>query len=135
MGIVDADHEESNPGASRLLISLLSCSLAGTSERIKIQEGTLAYKVYGKGETVERYSCSYSLNPAYSEKISQGKLKIVGRNHEGAVRIIELEGNRFFIASLFLPQRSSTVDKPHPMIMEYLKETLRFRQLRQGIGR
>jgi CTP synthase (UTP-ammonia lyase) len=106
----------------------------GTSERIEIQAGTLAYRLYGKEETVEKYSCNYSLNPEYQEQISQGKLKIVGRNDEGAVRIIELEGNRFFIASLFLPQRSSTAEKPHPMIARYLQEALRFRQLRQDVA-
>ena len=128
-----ADHEESNPKASMLLISQLSCSLVGTSERIEIQAGTLAYRVYGKGETVERYSCNYSLNPEYQEQINQGKLRVVGRNEEGAVRIIEIEGHRFFIASLFLPQRSSTVDRPHPMIMRYLEEALRIRQLGQDV--
>ena len=133
LGIEDADHEESNPKASRLLISRLSCSLVGTSERIEIQAGTLAYRVYGKGETVERYSCNYSLNPKYQEQINRSKLKVVGRNDKGAVRIIELEGQRFFLASLFLPQRSSTAEKPHLMIMRYLEEALRFRQLRQEV--
>lgn len=105
----------------------------GTSERIEIQAGTLAYRVYGKGETVEKYSCNYSLSPEYQEQITQGKLKIVGQNDVGAVRIIELEGQCFFLASLFLPQRSSTAKKPHLMIMRYLEEALRFRQLRQDV--
>lgn len=103
------------------------------SERIEIQADTLAYQVYDKGETVEKYSCSYSLNPEYQEQISQGKLKVVGRNDEGAVRVIELEGQRFFMASLFLPQRNSTAEKPHPMVIRYLKEALSFGQLRQEV--
>jgi len=126
----DADHEESNPKASRLLISQLSCSLAGTSEQIELGPGTLAYQVYGKGETVEKYSCSYSLNPEYQERISEGKLRVVGRNGVGAVRLIELKGQRLFMASLFLPQMNSIAEKPHPMIMRYLEEALRFGQLR-----
>ena len=105
----------------------------GTSERVEIQAGTLAYRVYGKGETVERYNCNYSLNPEYQEQINQSKLKVVGRNDNGAARIIELEGQRFFIASLFLPQRSSAIEKPHLMIMRYLEAALRFRQLRQDV--
>ena len=89
--------------------------------------------MYGKEETVERYSCNYSLNPEYQEQISQGKLRVVGRNEEGAVRVIELEGRRFFMASLFLPQRSSTADRPHPMIVKYLEEALSFGELRQDV--
>jgi CTP synthase (UTP-ammonia lyase) len=130
LGLEDADHQESNPKAPRLLISQLSCSLAGMSERIELEPGTLAYQVYGKGETVEKYSCSYSLNPEYQERISAGKLRVVGRNGAGAVRIIELVGQRFFMASLFLPQMNSIAEKPHAMIMRYLEEALRFGQLK-----
>jgi len=104
--------------------------LAGISERVGIQAGTLAFQVYGKAETVERYSCNYSLNPEYQEEINQGMLRIVGRNEDGSVRIVEIEGRRFFMASLFLPQMSSTPEKPHPMIMRLLEEALRSRQLR-----
>lgn len=131
LGTEDADHEESNPETSIPLISRLSCSLVGTSERIQLQADTLAFQVYGKGEAVEKYSCNYSLNPKYREQISQVKLKVVGRNDEGAVRLIEIEGQRFFLASLFLPQMNSTTSKPHPIIMRYLEEALRFRELKQ----
>ena len=130
MGIEDADHEESNPKTSRPLISKLNCSLAGTSERIKIQPDTLAHQVYGKGETVERYSCSYSLNSEYQEQINQGELKFVGRNDDGEIRVIELEGHHYFIASLFLPQMNSASGRPHPMIKKYLEEALRFGEMK-----
>ena len=102
----------------------------GTSECIKIQTDTLTHQVYGKGETVERYSCSYSLNSDYQEQISQGELKFVGRNDDGEIRVIELEGHRYFIASLFLPQLNSDPGRPHPMIMKYLEAALRFSELR-----
>jgi CTP synthase (UTP-ammonia lyase) len=105
-----------------LLIRQLSCSLVGESERIDIEPGTLVHRVYGQEQVVEKYGCSYGLNPEYQEQIGRGTLKVVGRNAEGAVRVVELEGHRFFIASLFLPQMSSTLEKPHPMIKAYLKE-------------
>jgi len=107
----------------------LSCSLAGASERIKIQTNTLTHQIYGKEETVESYSCSYSLNAEYQEQLSQGKLKFAGRNEDGKIRVIELEGNRYFIASLFLPQVNSDPGRPHPIIMKFLEEALRFRGL------
>ena len=98
----------------------------GTSERIKIQTDSLTHQVYGKGETVERYSCSYSLNSEYQEQISQGEIKFVGRNGNGEIRVIELEGHRYFIASLFLPQMNTDPGRPHPIIVKYLEEALRF---------
>lgn len=128
MGIEGADHAESNPKTSFPLISKLSCSLAGTTENIKIQKETLAHRVYGRQETVERYSCSYSLNPDYQEQISQGELKFVGRNDDGAIRLVELEGHRYFIACLFLPQMNSDPGRPHPMIVKYLEAALKSKQ-------
>lgn len=122
LGIQDAAHAESNPQAPRPLIGQLSCSLVGESERIDIKPGTLLHQVYGKEQVLERYACNYGLNPEYREQIGRGTLQVVGRNAEGAVRVVELEGHRFFIASLFLPQTSSTPEKPHPMIKAYLKK-------------
>ncbi|MCP4544799.1 MAG: hypothetical protein GY832_47475 [Chloroflexi bacterium] len=122
LGIQDADHEESTPKASKLLISQLSCSLVGESEQIDIEPGTLVHQVYGKIQVVERYTCNYGLNPEYRERIGRGMLKVVGRNAEGAIRVVELEGHRFFVASLFLPQMSSTRDRPSPMLIAYLRK-------------
>jgi CTP synthase (UTP-ammonia lyase) len=130
IGIEDADHEENNPEASRRLISKLSCSLVGTSERIELQEGSLAHQVYGQRYPVEGYRCNYSLNPEYEKRLSQGGLKFVGRNASGAVRLVELEGHRFFMASLFLPQMTSAADNPHPMIVRYLEEASRSEEFR-----
>ena len=96
----------------------------GKSERIDIKPRTLVHQVYGKEQVVETYGCNYGLNPEYQEQISRGTLKVVGRNAEGAVRVVELEGHCFFIASLYLPQMSSTPEKPHPMIKAYLQEAV-----------
>ena len=133
LGIEDADHEESNPETTNPFISKLSCSLAGQSENIKVKAGTLAHQAYGKDETTERYRCSYGLNSEYQEQIYQSELKVVGINDDGEIRIIELEGPHFFMASLFLPQMSSVPDKPHPMILHYLKAALRFREMKRDI--
>lgn len=106
----------------------------GESERIAIKLGTLVQQVYGQAEVVETYSCNYSLNPEYQEQIGQGKLRIVGHNREGAVRIVELEGHRYFVGCLFLPQMSSSAEQPHPIIKGYLKEALRFSRVRQSVA-
>jgi CTP synthase (UTP-ammonia lyase) len=59
--------------------------------------------------------------------MGQGKLRPVGINDKGALRVVELEGHRFFVASLFLPQMSSSPERPHAMIDAYLKGALQFR--------
>jgi len=126
LDIRDAEHEETAPGASELLISKLTCSLVGQTEAVKIMPGTRAHQAYGKEEASEQFRCNYGLNPAYREQIGSGELKVVGVDLDGQARIVELPEHRFFIATLFLPQLSSSPDMPHPLIMAYLKAAIAF---------
>jgi CTP synthase (UTP-ammonia lyase) len=128
LAIHDAEHEETAPDASNLVISKLTCSLVGQAQTIKIVPGTLAHRVYGKEETVEEFRCNYGLNPEYRDKIGTGGLKVAGVDSNGEVRIVELSGHRFFIATLFVPQLSSSFDMPHRLIAAYLKAAMSFQQ-------
>ncbi|MEW6266353.1 MAG: hypothetical protein AB1641_25040 [Thermodesulfobacteriota bacterium] len=53
-------------------------------------------------------------------------MKVTGVDREGEVRIVELADHPFYVATLFLPQVSSTPDRPHPLIVAYLKAALAF---------
>jgi CTP synthase (UTP-ammonia lyase) len=127
LGIDDAEHEETAPHASRLVISKLTCSLAGTTQAVKVVPGTLAHQAYGKESAVEQFRCSYGINPEYRDAIEGGALKVAGVGPDEEVRIVELSGHRFFVATLFLPQLSSSAETPHPLIVAYLKAVLSFR--------
>ena len=132
LGIDGAEHEETAPRASRLVISKLACSLAGTSQAVRIVPGTLAHQAYGKGEVTEQFRCSYGVNPVYRDTIEDGALKVAGLGPDGEVRIVELSGHRFFIATLFLPQLSSSAESPHTLIVAYLKAALAFCEPESG---
>jgi CTP synthase (UTP-ammonia lyase) len=121
LGLQEAEHEETAPEASQLVISKLACSLVGSTEPVTIMPGTLTHQIYGKTKVVEQFACSYGLNPAYAEQITVGGLKIAGLGPDGEVRVVELPAHRFFIATLFLPQLSSTAERPHPLLLAYLK--------------
>ncbi len=117
----DAEHAETAPGASRLVISKLVCSLAGKQETVNLAPGTLAARIYGTEQACEQFACNYGVNPDYTRKIFQGDLKASGFGPDGEVRILELESRPFYLATLFLPQSSSTPEHPHPLILAYLK--------------
>jgi CTP synthase (UTP-ammonia lyase) len=121
LGIRDAEHEETAPEASCLVISKLTCSLVGTTQTITLVPGTLAHRAYGETVVMEQFACNYGLNPAYREHISAGGLQVTGLDPTGEVRIVELREHRFFMATLFLPQVSSGPGRPHPLIMAYLQ--------------
>jgi CTP synthase (UTP-ammonia lyase) len=125
----DAAHEESAPGASNLLISKLSCSLVGLTQQVKLRPGTLAHQLYQTETVEEQFRCNYGLNPNYQAEISRSGLQIAGVDLEGEVRIVELPRHRFFMATLFLPQLSSTPEKPHPLFLAYLKAAVAFRAI------
>ncbi len=124
LGLDDAEHEETAPAASRLVITRLACSLAGTAETVRIVRRTRAHQAYGKEEAVEKFRCGYGLNPAYRDAVEDGGLDLAGLGPEGEVRIVELPTHPFFVATLFLPQLSSSPEAPHPLIAAYLKEAV-----------
>lgn len=125
MGIEDAAHEEFTPDACNLVISLLSCSLAGTSRRVDIVTGTLVHQAYQAEVVTEDFRCRYGLNQAYRDQIVRSGVRVAGMDAEGEVRAIELPDHPFFIATLFLPQLSSNPGAPHPLIVAYLRAVLR----------
>jgi CTP synthase (UTP-ammonia lyase) len=121
LGIGDADHEETNPEASTLVISRLACSLVGRTMNISLQEGSRVASLYGRSTTEERYLCNFGVNPAYADRLASGGLRVVGSDVEGVVRVVELEGHPFFVGTLFLPQLTSTRTAPHPIICGFLR--------------
>lgn len=132
MGIKDAEHEESAPGAPTLFISKLVCSLVGKTQEIKIAQDSIAHRAYGKQEVMEQFFCNYGLNPAFRNVVNKGKLSITGVDPEGEVRIVELSDHPFYVATLFLPQVASKPENPHPLILTYLKAAAAFQSRRTG---
>jgi CTP synthase (UTP-ammonia lyase) len=114
------------------VVSKLTCTLAGRSQRVRIVPGTLVHQAYGMEETVEQFRCAYGLNPEYRDAIDDGELQVVGIGPDEEVRIVELSGHRFFVATLFLPQLSSRAEEPHPLIVAYLRAAMGFRTQRWG---
>jgi CTP synthase (UTP-ammonia lyase) len=122
IGITDADHAESNPYASRLVINPLSCSLKGQTLEIEIiDKDSLVYSIFNTNTISENYYCNFGLNPEYQEKIHKAGFNIVASDMHKEARIMELQDHPFFVATLFVPQVNSSYEKPHPLIMALLR--------------
>lgn len=107
------------------MVSELSCSIAGTVQRVQIAAGTLAQRVYQADEVQEAFRCHYGLNPEYRDRIVTGAMRVSGIGPDGEVRIVELSGHPFFVATLFVPQLRSSPSMPHPLILAYLEAAAR----------
>jgi len=87
---------------------------------VTILPGTMAATLYGgASRVIEDYYCAYGVNPAYRVTLEEGGLRVSGLGDEGEVRIVELPGHPFFLATLFLPQTRSVPARPHPLLAGY----------------
>ena len=92
--------------------------------------GTLAFQAYGRRQVSEQFACQYGLNPLFRDRIEGGPLRVAGVGPEDEIRIVELSGHPFFVATLFVPQLSSSAHEPHPLIALFLGAAMAFRAAR-----
>jgi CTP synthase len=129
----DAGHAELDTETPTALIVLASCPVDNRPTgaprlwgklKIRLNEDSMAYSIYQKTEIEEAFNCSYELNPAFRGQLESQGLRVTGESSDGSARIIELPKSRFFTATGFQPQLTSEVNKPHPLIIAYLKAAL-----------
>jgi CTP synthase (UTP-ammonia lyase) len=131
LGLDDVQHEEYNPNAKNLLISLLSCSLVGETQKVYLDKTSAVYKYYNeKPVTEERFSCRFGINADYRKLIDDSGFRVVGVDANSEVRILDLSHNRFFVATLFQPQLSSVPENPHKLILAYLSAVVQSHQIK-----
>ncbi|MEV5410825.1 gamma-glutamyl-gamma-aminobutyrate hydrolase family protein [Thermopolyspora sp. NPDC052614] len=115
-------HGENTPGAAEQLIEQLACSLAGHQGTVRLSPHSLAERLIGAEKTVEAYHCSFGLNPAYADALTAAGLRFTGHDEDGAVRVAELPGHPFFLATLFQPELAER--PPHPIIRGFAAAVL-----------
>lgn len=96
----------------------------GTEQTLAVAPGTLAHRLYGQTQVEESFACNYGLNPLYRERFDGGELRVSGVDADGEVRMVELAGHPFYLATLFLPQVRSSAEQPHVLITGYLRAAL-----------
>lgn len=121
LGYADAQHEEYDINASKLFISRLACSLSGRTMQLTVEKNTLAYACYQQESTTEDYYCNFGINPAFKEALNHPALRISGIDQDGEIRILENPTNKFFVATLFVPQSRVTKENPHPIITKFVE--------------
>jgi CTP synthase (UTP-ammonia lyase) len=122
LGLTEADHAESNPSATFALITPLVCSLTGGAEGVILfRPGSRTATIYGKSEATEEFNCNYGMSPDHQSLLESGDLHVTGVDSENAVRVVELEGHPFFIATLFQPERSAFKGVVHPLLRAFVQ--------------
>ncbi|WP_079190198.1 CTP synthase C-terminal region-related (seleno)protein [Actinacidiphila paucisporea] len=120
-GLTAARHAENDPRSGPgegddLLIGPLACSLVGHEGRLTTVPGSLAERLLGSRETIERFHCAYGPVPALLPRLAESGLRFTGHDDEGAPRIAELPGHPFYLAALFQPELAGDGTEPHPFV-------------------
>ena len=133
-GITNANSTEFDQAASDPVICLLEEQLEvrnkGASMRLgtwptKIQPGTLAEKIYGKDEVLERHRHRYEFNMKYRDQMREKGFEISGTSPDGSLaELVELRDHPYFLACQYHPEFQSKPNQPHPLFKGFIQAAL-----------
>ncbi len=140
LGLKRANSSELEPDTPDAVIDILPeqkeiKQLGGTMRLgeipIKIEEGSLAVRIYGKPEVGERHRHRYEVNPAYVERLEKSGIRFSAKSDSGRrMEILELPGHFHFLATQFHPEFKSRPQRPAPVFTAFVEAALRFRERR-----
>lgn len=135
-GITDANSTEFDKNAKEPVISLLEeqrgVKTMGASMRLgtwptKIAKGTLAEKIYGSTEVMERHRHRYEFNMKYRDQMNGKGFVISGTSPDGTLaELIELRDHPYFVGCQYHPEFQSKPNKPHPLFKGFIQACLNY---------
>jgi CTP synthase len=133
-GLAKANSTEFDQNAPDPVICLLEeqrdVKTKGASMRLgtwptKIAKGTVAEKIYGNGEVLERHRHRYEFNMKYRDQMGEKGFTISGTSPDGALaELIELRDHPYFLACQYHPEFQSKPNKPHPLFKAFVQACL-----------
>jgi CTP synthase len=98
----------------------------------KLEKDSLARKVYGKDEIIERHRHRYEVNNALLPAIEAAGMKVSGRStHSDLVEMIELPDHPWFIGCQFHPEFTSTPRDGHPLFAGFIRASKKYQETHQ----
>lgn len=154
-GLDGANSTEMNPDTLHPVIGLITewldekgqkemrdagSDLGGTmrlgAQRCRLEPNTLARKLYGKDEILERHRHRYEFNNGYREVLSDNGLALSGFSTDGRlVEMVELPDHPWFVACQFHPEFTSTPRDGHPLFIGFIRAALARHQSQKGSSR
>jgi CTP synthase len=136
LGITDADSTEMQPDTSNPVIDMMEeqkkITIKGGTMRLGsypclIKENSLAHHIYGVTEINERHRHRWEFNNKYLSRFEEAGMIASGINPQtGLVEILELNHHPFFIGVQYHPELKSTVEKPQPIFVNFIKAAKEF---------
>jgi CTP synthase len=132
LGFKEANSTEMDPNTPYKVIDLMEeqkniTNMGGTMRLgaydCVLQKDSKAYAAYGNQETItERHRHRYEFNNEYKDQFEKAGMKCVGMNPDmGLVEVVEIPKLKFYIGVQFHPEYNSTVLKPNPLFLSFVK--------------
>ena len=132
LGYKDANSSEMSADTAHPVIDLMEEQKAitqmGGTMRLgaydcELINGSRVFEAYGGTSLIrERHRHRYEFNNLYREEYETAGMKCVGVNPAAdLVEIVEIPEKRWYIGTQFHPEYSSTVLRPHPLFMSFIK--------------
>lgn len=122
LGMDHAAHAENTPGAFPQMIKQLAVPLEEQELTIRIVPGTRIHALLQQEERNEIFNCNYGLNPEWENLFIGASLRIGARDDSSEVRALELVHHKFFIATLYEPERSALNGRGlNPLVEAFFK--------------
>ncbi len=127
----DAASTEVNPHTTQPVIDMMAdqknITQKGGTMRLgayqcEIKKKSRAYAAYESTEISERHRHRWEFNNAYLEQFEKAGMLPTGTNPESKlVEIMELKDHKWFVGVQFHPELKSTVERPHPLFVAFVK--------------
>lgn len=131
LNLHEAASSEMNPTTQHPVIDLMEdqkeISQKGGTMRLgawpcNIRKGSRAYHAYGCAKISERHRHRYEFNSSYLPAFETEGMKATGINPgSGLVEIVEIPQHPWFVGVQFHPELKSTVERPHPLFIDFVK--------------
>ncbi|MDD3387221.1 MAG: CTP synthase [Prevotella sp.] len=134
LGYVDANTRELNEKTSHNVIDIMEeqkniTNMGGTMRlgafECVLRQDSRVLNIYKQEHIQERHRHRYEFNNEYLKEFERNGMLAVGRNPESdLVEIVEIPTLKWFIGTQFHPEYQSTVLKPHPLFVDFVKAAI-----------
>ena len=134
LGYADANSREMDEKTPHNVIDIMEeqkniTNMGGTMRlgayECVLRQGSRVFDIYKQEHIQERHRHRYEFNNVFEKEYERNGMQCVGRNPESdLVEIVEIPSLKWYIGTQFHPEYQSTVLKPHPLFVDFVKTAI-----------
>ena len=134
LGYKDANSREMDEKTTHNVIDIMEeqkniTNMGGTMRlgayECVLKQGSRVFNIYKQEHIQERHRHRYEFNKDFEkEDEKNGMMCVRGNPESDLVEIVEIPGLKWYIGTQFHPEYQSTVLKPHPLFLDFIKTAI-----------